>query len=176
MEVIRCLAEANRKGGNAMRNQIIVVLVGLFVGGFMVEESEASKASDIDLLVRYSFAEAANQNSTVWAAGVYVALNRLKSGQYGKTLNEVVNGMSSAIRNNSDQWKKANKVSSMNAYEKKVYNQIVQTVTDVMNGKVKNPIGKATHFENVKAFGKPDWAKNMVEVATIGAHTYFKKG
>lgn len=158
-----------------MKNCIVLSMLVVF-GGCMVEESEASKASDIDLLARYSFAEAANQNSSVWAAGVYVALNRLKSGKYGSTLNEVVRDMSSAIRTNSDQWKKANKRSLMNAYEKKVYSRIFQTITDVMNGKISNPIGKAMYFENVEAFGTPEWAKSMTVVAKIGDHTYFKKG
>lgn len=33
----------------------------------------------------------------------------------------------------------------------------------------------ATHFENVKAFGKPKWAKDMTETVTIKDHTFFKE-
>ena len=32
----------------------------------------------------------------------------------------------------------------------------------------------ATHFENIKAFGQPKWAKNMKQTATIGNHVFFK--
>jgi hypothetical protein len=32
----------------------------------------------------------------------------------------------------------------------------------------------ATHWENVKAFGKPKWAKDMVVTATIGRHVFYK--
>ena len=38
---------------------------------------------------------------------------------------------------------------------------------DVTNG--------ATHWENVKAFGKPDWAKDMVVTARIGRHVFYKE-
>jgi len=41
--------------------------------------------------------------------------------------------------------------------------------------KTNNLVGGATHFENVKAFGKPYWAKDMVETVTIKDHTFFKK-
>lgn len=33
----------------------------------------------------------------------------------------------------------------------------------------------ATHFENVKAFGMPSWAKNYKVTAVIGDHTFFRK-
>jgi hypothetical protein len=33
----------------------------------------------------------------------------------------------------------------------------------------------ASHFENIKKFGKPYWAERMKETATIGSHTFYKK-
>ncbi len=33
----------------------------------------------------------------------------------------------------------------------------------------------ATHWENVKAFGKPYWAKKMTQTIVIKDHTFFKK-
>lgn len=41
--------------------------------------------------------------------------------------------------------------------------------------KTNNLVGGATHFENVKSFGKPYWAKDMVETVTIKDHTFFRK-
>jgi hypothetical protein len=41
--------------------------------------------------------------------------------------------------------------------------------------KTNNLVKGATHFENVKAFGKPYWAKDMAETVTIKDHTFFKK-
>ena len=32
-----------------------------------------------------------------------------------------------------------------------------------------------THWENIKAFGKPYWAENMVEVARIWDHVFYKE-
>ena len=33
----------------------------------------------------------------------------------------------------------------------------------------------ATHYENVKAFGRPRWARNMVETTRIKDHVFFKE-
>ena len=33
----------------------------------------------------------------------------------------------------------------------------------------------ATHWENVKAFGKPRWAKHMKATVVIRDHTFFKQ-
>jgi len=33
----------------------------------------------------------------------------------------------------------------------------------------------ATHYENEMAFGKPYWAKDMVVVARIGSHIFYKE-
>lgn len=33
----------------------------------------------------------------------------------------------------------------------------------------------ATHWENVNAFGRPYWAKNMTIAATYGDHTFFRR-
>ncbi|GAG49214.1 unnamed protein product, partial [marine sediment metagenome] len=35
--------------------------------------------------------------------------------------------------------------------------------------------GGATHFENIKAFGMPYWAKDMAVTCKIRRHTFFKK-
>ena len=34
----------------------------------------------------------------------------------------------------------------------------------------------ATHFENIRSFGMPYWAKGMIVTARIGRHTFFKDG
>lgn len=43
------------------------------------------------------------------------------------------------------------------------------------DSKYTNLIGGATHFENVKAFGKPWWSKKMIIVKKIGSHTFYKE-
>jgi spore germination cell wall hydrolase CwlJ-like protein len=146
---------------------VLMFAVPVFAGSFTEQE--------VQLLVKYNYAESANQDAQTWEANTYVALNRLNSGRFGDNLTKVVRRMSSAIRNNSKQWRIANNVIKRNSYEQKVYEKIEQTVRDVLSGKIQNNIGNATHFENVEAFGKPYWAKDMVVVATVGKHTYYRK-
>lgn len=130
---------------------------------------------DLKMLTQYNFAEAGNQKSDVWAANTYVALNRLKSGKYGSTLSEVLQGMSSAIKTNSKQWQLATGQKKMNEYEQNVMKKILATNSAVLRGTIENNIGKSTHFENVEKFGMPKWAKKMKKVAKVGAHTYFEE-
>ena len=44
----------------------------------------------------------------------------------------------------------------------------------VKQNKLVNPVPDCTHFENIRAFGVPSWAKEMIEVKTIGNHTFYK--
>jgi hypothetical protein len=44
----------------------------------------------------------------------------------------------------------------------------------VKQNKLVNPVPDCTHFENIRAFGVPYWAKDMIEVKTIGNHTFYK--
>lgn len=39
---------------------------------------------------------------------------------------------------------------------------------------LKDITGGATHFENVEAYGRPRWSKNMIITCKIGRHTFFK--
>ncbi len=141
-----------------------------------IEPQEVKPVIDEDvvlLLARYNFAEAANQESDCWVANTYVAFNRLNSVKYGDNIEEVITNMSSAIRNNSNQWQLATGQKNMNAYEKRVFNKIKNTMRSILRQEIKNPVGLATHFENVEAFGLPWWAREMVVTAKIGCHTYF---
>jgi hypothetical protein len=125
------------------------------------------------LLTQYNFAEAANQPKETWAGNTFAALNRLKSGKFGDDLPSVLKGMSSAIQNNSKQWQIATGQIPRNEYEQKRFKQILQQQYAIMNGSIENPIGDAMHFENVKSFGLPKWAKGAKKVATLGDHVYF---
>lgn len=39
-----------------------------------------------------------------------------------------------------------------------------------------NLSGGATHYENVRRFGKPKWASRMAVTARLGKHTFYKGG
>jgi len=132
--------------------------------------------NEINLLTNYNYAEAANQFEDVWVADTFVVLNRLNNstGKFGRSLEEVVRKMSSAMKSESPQWMKAVDGSLRNDYENKVYDKIKQIVQEVLAGERENPIGNATHFENVKEFGDPYWAKGAKVVTKIGDHTYYE--
>ena len=130
--------------------------------------------ADVNLLTKYNFAEGANQSEDVWIADTYAVLNRMKTGKYGSTISAVVRNMSSAIDTNSAQWQKANNPALRNEYENQVFNSIHLAVERALSGEAPNPIGNATHFENVGAFGEPTWAAGATVVATIGDHTYYE--
>jgi spore germination cell wall hydrolase CwlJ-like protein len=53
--------------------------------------------------------------------------------------------------------------------------EIIQTMYLIKTDKIKNPIGNATHFENIEKFGTPYWAKNMKKIGKIGKHTYYEE-
>lgn len=38
----------------------------------------------------------------------------------------------------------------------------------------RSTVGKATHWDNVRAFGRPYWVKDMVLVVRIGDHWFYK--
>ena len=48
-------------------------------------------------------------------------------------------------------------------------------IQKVFYGDVPDISKGATHYENEMAFGKPYWAKNMVVVARIGSHIFYKE-
>ena len=74
-----------------------------------IAEAMDPLGADADLMAKMIFAENAPGGPEAWANIGSVALNRLKSGKFGKSLKAVINGMSSAIKTKSKQWEKANK-------------------------------------------------------------------
>jgi len=153
-----------------------MVLCGKSLAG--VQNGRRNKMADdndLKILTQYNFAESGNQKPEVWVANAYAAINRLKSGKYGSTLPEVIQGMSSAVKTNSKQWQLATGQKPMNKYEENVMKKIMSTTSAVLRGTIENPIGDATHFENVQKYGVPKWAKKMKKVGKVGEHTYYQE-
>lgn len=120
------------------------------------------------------FAENAVGGPKAWEADGSVAINRLRIGRYGKTLKAVLDDMSSAVKTDSPQYKKA--VSGdFNFFEQLVYDRIQDVAKKLISGEVTDPTGGATHFENIEEFGRPGWAEEMAATKKIGRHTYFKE-
>jgi spore germination cell wall hydrolase CwlJ-like protein len=138
--------------------------------------AEALNPLDVDalFLAKVIFAEDAVGGPRAWMGVGSVGMNRFKSGKYGKTLQQVLKGMSSAVRNKSVQWQKADKL-QFNDYEQRVFNKIKDVSDGIVSGKIPDTVKGATHFENLKRFPMPYWAKEMDAVAKEGQHTYFKE-
>jgi len=103
---------------------------------------------DDDLAIRAIIGEASNQGSQGMLAVACGIRNRgTLKGVYGLNAKHV---------DNEPQWvwDLARK-----AWEKSAHKDIVR---------------EATHWENNQAFGKPYWAKDMIEVITIGDHIFYK--
>ena len=130
--------------------------------------------ADADYMAKMIFAEDAAGGPEAWAAVGHVALNRLKTGKFGKSLKGVVTNMSSAIKTKSPQWLKASK-GEFNDYEQRVFNKIRQVAEGLVGGQIPDSVGGATHFENLRRFPLPYWAKDMDAVSRVGDHTYFKE-
>ena len=137
---------------------------------------------DLMLLTQYNYAESGNQDAEVWAANSQAMLNRLKAAQAspqkakeygGVTLSEIINKASSAIRTNSPQWQLATGQKERNEYEENVFRKILANQSALLKGNYSVDIGDATHFENIKAFGRPKWAKKMYKIKKVGEHTYY---
>jgi len=62
------------------------------------------------------------------------------------------------------------------ARQGKKYEVFAKAIVErVFNGQVNDPTFGATHYENIKAFGIPYWAKEMVVTCKIGVHTFYKE-
>lgn len=93
----------------------------------------------------------------------------------GKPYESMLNS-SSAYKGKSKQYKLASQ-GAMNSYEQKIYNRNTALILDEMfssNGGYKTP-PPWTHFENVKAFGEPYWAKDFPTSVDIGRQRFYSK-
>ena len=131
-------------------------------------------AVDAELMTKYIFAEDAGGGPEAWSAVGNVALNRLKSGKFGNSLEGVIKKMSAAIQTKSPQWQKADK-GELNDFERRVFEKIKQVAEGLVSGQLPDNTKGATHFENLNAFPRPYWAKGMDAVSRVGQHTYFKE-
>lgn len=141
-------------------------------------EAIAPLEADATYLAKMIFAENAVGGPRAWMNVGNVAMNRLKSGKYGKTLSQVIKGMSAAIQTKSRQWQKADRM-EFTDYESKVFNKIKDVADGIVSGKVPDTVRGATHFENLNRYPMPYWAKDMEAVARDGgdprwSQTYFR--
>lgn len=116
-------------------------------------------------LVNTIYAEAGGGRPDEIAAVASTFLNRAR--QYG--MDKALLG-SSAYRLRSPQYQKASS-GNLTPYEKQFY----KTVSTIIGDLEVNPdkVQPWTHFENVKAFGEPSWAKGMASFQDIGRQRFY---
>ena len=119
------------------------------------------------------YGEACGETFQGQQAVASVFFMRWKSGRYGKTLSEVLSKASASYYNKSRQFQKAI-TQTLDKYEWRRYDVIEDYCQDLLEGKTQ-PIINATHFENIEAFGKPNWYEDMVEVDVIGNHRFYEE-
>ena len=132
--------------------------------------------ADADYLAKVIFAEDAGGGPEAWKGVGNVAVNRLRSGRYGKNLKGVLSKMSAAVQTKSPQWQKVSK-GELNSFENMVYGRIKEAARQVLSEKNVDNTKGAVLFENLESFGFPKtWDKSKVQATTkIGKHTYFRE-
>lgn len=67
----------------------------------------------------------------------------------------------------------------LDAFCRRQGNKLIATAKDIEHRVLKangpDTTNGATHFENVRAYGMPEWARNMRVVKRIKDHTFFKQ-
>lgn len=133
-----------------MKNKSLKILVifGLFLTNMGVFSSFSQSITDSNA-IRTIVGEAGNQGYTgMIAVGNVIRTRKNLNGFYG---------FKNPIVEKQPKW----------VWEQAKHAWAESKTNNIVNG--------ATHFENVKAFGTPYWAKDMVKTATIKDHTFFKK-
>ncbi len=130
--------------------------------GFQVEDQQGVDKRLVDTI----FAEVGGGSPDEVAAVTSTFLNKSDRDGLDKALN-----ISSAYRKKSPQYVKAEN-QDFNPYEEKIYNRNKTIIENL----VKDPNQRQpwTHFENVKAFGEPSWAKGQSNFKDIGRQRFYK--
>jgi len=127
---------------------------------------------DRDYLIRTIAFEAAHEPALGKAAVAHVILNRIKSGEWGRTIKEIV----------TQPWQFEPWMTRRNEIEQLVpddlrYKKAARIADAVLEGDVPDPTAGATHFLNAtivrqrRGGSLPSWARS--EGPVIGRHTFY---
>ena len=116
-------------------------------------------------LLNTIFAEVGGGSPEEVIAVASVFLNRAQEQGLEKAL-----AGSSAYRLKSPQYTKASS-GALNPYESTIYRRNANIIYQLMS----NPKNRLpyTHFENIKAFGEPSWAKSATQFKDIGRQRFY---
>lgn len=100
-------------------------------------------ATDRDAIARVTYAEAAGQGDTGLAAVVYVILNRLSSGKFGKTASEILNA-----KNQFEPATRAGGWQNLPALNPQQRSKIDTIVNLILDGRLPDPTNGSFYFQN----------------------------
>lgn len=126
---------------------------------------------DRDYVIRTVLGEAANQGPEGQAAVAHVILNRLSTGKWGKTAQDVV-----LAPNQFEPWAQPQKLLSISP-NSAPYQNAAGIVDQVIGGQMPDPTKGATHFLNEQIVRQrrggslPNWAQGQGQ--RIVAHTFY---
>jgi hypothetical protein len=139
-------------------------------------DNPTAVGSDRDMLIRTVLGEAANQSDTGQEAVAEVVLNRLQSGRYGKSLQDVV-----LAPKQFEPWQTRRNELMAISPDSSAYQRTAMLVDKVLRGEIADPTHGATHFANVgtvQARGNTSamsWINDMIQngsAVQIGDHLF----
>lgn len=129
-----------------------LVLVCLLAGGgplcagtpALRFEPVTLSAQDRDALGRLAYAEAGNQGAAGLAAVVYAVLNRLASGHFGNSIQQVIDapGQFEPVSRSGGTWRN---LPALTAVQNATFEAILDLIVD---GRLPDPTKGATYFQN----------------------------
>ncbi|MFA5153376.1 MAG: cell wall hydrolase [Clostridia bacterium] len=139
---------------------VFIFAVIFFLMQLAVEGKEQSTVRPPEDLWKGIIGEAVSEGRTGMTAVAFVYRNRIKKG--------IPLGCVALQRKDLDVF-----VRKQGGGYARIAKKIIKQV--FVAGNITDPTNGATHYENLSAFGRPRWAKNMVITARIGKHTFFRE-
>jgi spore germination cell wall hydrolase CwlJ-like protein len=123
--------------------------------------------NDRDAAIRTIIGEAGDQSADGQAAVAHVLFNRLKSGQFGGNMQDVV-----FSPGQFDAWQRQDRALAGINQRSTQYQQVGKIVDAVASGDIPDLTGGATYFLNpALTKNKPEWARGVG--LNIGDHTFY---
>jgi spore germination cell wall hydrolase CwlJ-like protein len=132
------------------------------------QSAEAHRRADLECMTDAVYYEARGESASGQAAVAQVVMNRVKHPSFPKSVCAVVFQRAG----HGCQFSFACDGSMREAREGEAWNRARQVAARVLAGAALVNIGKATHFHTLAV--SPDWAPQMLRVAQVGMHVFYK--
>lgn len=139
-------------------------------------QSSLYHPDDRDALIRTLYGEAVGEGPEGQAAVAHVIMNRLASGDYGNSIQDVVKAP-----NQFEPWNSAagrQRLANL-APDSEDYKKLATIVDPILAGNGADPTGGAINFiapdtQADKGRKQPKWTKKMQQTARIGNHVFYR--